>query len=264
METDEVKALYDLSALPALELEEDMVLTDALDVGFLVPIYGEQVRHLWLSSNGWVSVEKPENANSYALCLPGASLPRGTLAPFWADLDPASGGAIRAGRVASDTYVVSFEAVPIWTRDTPAEERPTFTFQVALHADGEVEFLYGEMGAMPDRWSAGTSTTFERGQGIGCYRKPERLEGRRWRLRNQPSPTDWTRVEPDFLSVLPGRRAEFTVSLGGAAVAPWLDHYEGVVRVTTNDFHRRVLEIPVQVTIEEAPYHISAPFIFVR
>ncbi|MGH2522808.1 MAG: S8 family serine peptidase, partial [Anaerolineales bacterium] len=179
--------LYDLSAFPPLPLGDDMIYTDTLELGFNIPIYGLLANQLYLSSNGWVSVARPTSSLAWALCLPNDSLLPGTLAPFWADLDPTQGGAVRAGPVSSNTFVVSFENVPPW-RETPDPAGPTNTFQMALHADGRVQFIYGNMDALPGKWSVGVSQDIHRAQGLGCNHAPLALSGRSWTLRNQPLP----------------------------------------------------------------------------
>jgi subtilisin family serine protease len=256
--------LYDMRAFPSLPLTDSMILTDSLELGFALPIYGGLATRLYLSSDGWVSVARPEASDAWALCLPGSNLPAGTLAPFWADLDPSAGGAVRAGRVSRDTYVVSFEAVPEWRLGNPQlSGRPTYTFQLALHADGWIEFLYGSMGPMPRKWSVGVSTSFERGQGIACNREPKALSGRSWRFLNQPNSELWAGVEPSQLTVAPGEAAEITVMLKGTVPVPWRREFDAAVQLATNDPRQRVVTIPVAVTIGEAPFQLGLPLLFI-
>src|SRR5262249_39805572 len=144
--------LYDLNSVEPISLTDDSIYSAALQIGFDIPIYGQLVDRLYLSSNGWASVTPPDSALPLANCLPNGNLPAGTLAPFWADLDPGTGGVVRFGNTDPDTFVVSFEQVPPW-RQIPNPFGPTYTFQLVLHANGQVEFLYGAMGALPERWS---------------------------------------------------------------------------------------------------------------
>jgi hypothetical protein len=249
-------ALFDMSAFPPLALADDMVYTDTLDLGFSMPIYGALVDRLYLSSNGWVSVLKPSASVQFAYCLPNDRLPPGALAPFWSDLDPSQGGAVRAGRVAADTFVVSFENVPPW-RETPDPAGPTFTFQLALHADGRVRFLYGAMGSLPGRWSVGASYDAGRGQSVACYRPPQPLSGRSWTLQNQPSPAVWLRGAPGALTVPPGDSAVLTATLSGLGYVPWRsDPFVGVLRLTTNDPARPTVDVPASVLVTTPPSDI--------
>jgi hypothetical protein len=254
-------ALYDLSAFPALPLADDLVYTDPLTLSFGAPIYGQVVTQVYLSSNGWVSAVKPAASVQFAECLPGGNLPPGTLAPFWADLDPSQGGAVRAGQVTSDTYVVSFEAVPPWF-ETPPPNPPTYTFQLALHADGWVDYLYGAMGAMPSKWGIGVSDGGGRAQNIACYLGSQTLAGQRWRLKNQPQPAIWLSGAPPSLTVPPNSASTLTATVSGFGYVWWrTEPFEGVLRLTTNDPLQPQADIPAQLIPGPAPFTHWFPII---
>lgn len=260
IEEGEPQALYDMGRFVPLPLADETVLTEPLKLGFFFPLYGVLTDTLYLSSNGWVSAIKPESTEAWALCLPGAYLPPQTLAPFWSDLDPSQGGAVRAGAVAPDRYVISFEGVPHWQPEGREEPAPTYTFQLVLHADGAAEFLYGEMGEMPTYWSVGVSTAFARGQGIACHKAPISLVGRRWLLRNQPSPAQWLYAEPESLTIAPGEAASMTVGLAGNSPAPWRGvPYRAHLQLETNDPALPTLQLPVRLAVEPPPRQLTLP-----
>jgi hypothetical protein len=70
---------------------------------------------------------------------------------WWADLDPARGGAISTFAPAADRFVIQYENVASAAGVTPAY---TATFQIVLYADGSVGFNYRDV---PD--AAATSLT---------------------------------------------------------------------------------------------------------
>ncbi len=242
--------LYDLSAFSPLSLTDDLIYTEPLQLGFDFPFYGQLVNQLYLSSNGWVSVAKPKDPAPLAGCFPSTRLPTGgVLAPFWTDLDPSQGGIVRAGSVSSATYVISFENVPPW-QENPEPNPPTYTFQLAFHADGRAEFIYGLLGATPWSWGVGAMFTSERYQTIACERQPKELPGRTLTLRAQPSPTLWLSASPAAQTLLPGASAPLTVSLIGAAYVPWRTvPYTGTVRLSTNDPTQPQLDWPVALRV---------------
>jgi subtilisin family serine protease len=253
---------YDMSAFPRFVLADDQVYTDPLPLGFNVPIYGQLVSQIYLSSNGWVSAAKPSSSVQYADCLPNGNLPAGALAPFWTDLNPAITGTIHAGAVSTDTFVVSFENVPHWSQN-PQPTDPTYSFQLALHADGKVEFIYGPMGALPGVWSVGVSHDAARGQNIACYRTTSALAGRRWTAANQTSPPVWLTAAPGSLNIAPGATETVTASLFGFGYVPWrADPFSSVVRLTTNDPLQPVVDVPAEDWVTgPAPYNQWLPFI---
>ena len=253
--------LYDLSAFPPLPLADDTIYTNTLDLGFPVPIYGALVDRLYLSSNGWVSMARPNGAAPLSYCFPSDRVPAGALAPFWTDLDPSVGGAVRAGRVLSDTYVVSWEAVPPWQED-PAPNPPTYTFQLVLHADGRVQFIYGAMGDLPGRWGVGVSYDLTRAQNLACHRNPQPLTARTWTLRNQPSPALWLSGMLVTQTVMPGETAVLTASLAGLGYVPWrTEPFTGQLRLTTNDPTQAAVDIPAGLSVGAPPYVFWFPVI---
>ncbi len=253
--------LYDLSNAQPISLTDDSIYTAPLQLGFTVPIYGTLVNQLYLSSNGWVSASQPTSAQPLANCLPSGSLPPWSLAPFWADLDPGVGGHVRFGHIDAHTFVVSFEQVPPW-RQTPDPSGPTYSFQLVLHDNGNVEFLYGPMGALPERWSVGASFDLTRGQSLACYSSVPILPGTKWRLRNQPNSALWLDANPITLKIQPGATATFEAVLSGFGFAPWHpDPFVGTLRLLTNDPGRPSVDISAQASVGPPAGQIVLPII---
>jgi subtilisin family serine protease len=246
--------LYDLSASAPLTLTDDEVYPQALELGFGVPIDGAVVGQVYLSSNGWVSLSRSDNAAPGGDCLPSGSLAPGTLAAFWADLDPGAGGAVRAAAVDAETYVISFEAVPLW-HEAATPPAPTYTFQIVLHADGAIEYLYGAMGELPDRWGVGIGYDFTRGLRLACQKAPADLSGTVWRMRNQPLPSLWLAADPLALNIAPGETLTLTARLTGSGAASWHpDPLIGWLQLTTNDPALPTVELTATASMGPAPF----------
>jgi hypothetical protein len=253
--------LYDLSFAAPISLTDDSIYSLPLQLGFAIPIYGQLVSQLYLSSNGWVSAALPDSAEPLASCLPNGGLPAGALAPFWADLDPGVGGAVRFASIDPNTFVISFEHVPPW-RQTPDPTGPNYTFQLVLHAGGQVEFLYGPMGTLPDRWSVGVSQSATRGQLLTCYREDAALSGTVWRLRNQPDSSQWLSTGVDELTVQPGHTAILQARLSGYGFVVWHpDPFSGILRLLSNDPGQPQVDLSAQVLVGPAAFHTSLPVI---
>jgi hypothetical protein len=241
--------LYDLSAAPAIALADDTVYEQPLELGFSLPVYGQLVSRVYLSSNGWISVQPSTSAAPLASCVDGSGLPPGSLAAFWTDLDPSAGGTVRAAAVDADTFVVSFEDVPHWKME-PDPAAPTYTFQIVLHAGGAVDFVYGAMGELPARWAAGASLSSARSQSLFCFKSPAELSNRRWTLHNQPSAATWLSAASEVLVVLPGQTTQFPVVLKGFGFVPWLtEPFVGSVRLSTNDPSQAAVNLPAQAIV---------------
>ncbi|HHY57596.1 MAG TPA: S8 family serine peptidase [Chloroflexi bacterium] len=72
-------------------------------------------------------------------CLPILTQPLQGAFGWWADLDPTLGGAIKTFQPTSDRFVIQYEAVASAAGVTPPY---TATFQIVLHANGNVGFNY--------------------------------------------------------------------------------------------------------------------------
>jgi hypothetical protein len=168
---------------------------------------------------------------------------------------------VRAGQVDGDTFVVSFEAVPPWQED-PAPDGPSYSFQLVLRSTGQIEFLYGAMGPLPDRWSVGLGYDEVRGQRLACYQSLDELSNRMWRFRNQPLPSFWLGVEPGQVALDPGATGAFTALLSGFGYAAWHpDPFSGIIRLTTNDPGQSTIDIPVMATIGAPAHSIWYPLV---
>jgi hypothetical protein len=243
-------ALYDLSAFAPLPLADDMIYTDALTLPFTLPVYGALYDRLYLSTNGWVSVQPPLDARPQAACSGNTLLPAGSLAAFWTDLDPSQGGAVRAGAVDADTFVISWEAVPAW-RATPDPAGPTFTFQIIVRSEGSVEYRYGTMGTLPWPWSVAVFGGPGREQTLSCVRggDPQSLGGLGWRLKNQPLPAFWLSGAPATVTVPPNGTATLTATLSGLGYVPWrTEPFQSVLRLSSNDPLQPQADITAQIS----------------
>ncbi|HEY1011623.1 MAG TPA: hypothetical protein VGE07_02890, partial [Herpetosiphonaceae bacterium] len=243
--------LYDLSAFPPLPLGDDQVYTDTLDLGFSIPAGNGFVSEWYVSSNGWVSASEPLNAVSGAGCLPTFNLPDDSFAAFWADLDPSRGGSIRAGQVNADTFVVSYERVPMFSSQPLRPDEPTFTFQIIARSSGEVQFRYGQMGALPQRWAVGAIPADSGGQSIACHAMSQALPARTWTLLKQPPAPIWLEIDPeDELEIPPGGQAVITATLRGAGYAPWrLGPLRGRIELATNDPRQLWASLDARLTL---------------
>lgn len=171
------------------------------------------------------------------------------------------GGAVRFAQVNPTTFVVSFEHVPPW-RQTPDPNGPTYTFQLVLHANGKIEFVYGAMGALPDRWSVGASFDATRGQSLACYRTDPIAGGTQWGLHNQPQPSLWLGANPIDLTIEPGHSASIAAVVSGFGYAAWHPNpFAGTLRLFTNDPGQASVDLPASASVGPPPYQLVLPVI---
>lgn len=247
---------YQLETFEVLRLGNEQVYTQGVVMPFQVPLFGRYVTRLYPTSNGWIATARTGDPRRTIRCFPTGFAYSGMLAPFWADLDPSQGGSIKAGLADPDTYVISYEGVPL--RDPTAAPGATrYTFQVVFRRNGTIEYRYGSMGAMPSRWAIGMSSTQERAQGLGCFEEPRLLGFRGWQLLNQTSPRTWMGLQDtSSLTIFPGGFVEIPIGFRGYSPAPWLNApMHGRVELLTNDQRHPAADIPTRVAITSASHH---------
>lgn len=113
---------------------------------------GRSWNSLGIVSNGYVVVGGGTDADVSFVntALPDPAAPRNILAPFWTDLDPTTGGAVRMGVLtdgANDWIVVDWEAV----RDFSALTVNSFQIWIGVDGDAnpgeDISFAYGAVGS---------------------------------------------------------------------------------------------------------------------
>ena len=110
--------------------------TVAVDLPFAFPFYGQPHR----DASSCMPTAASPSARPTAAAASAASAdswPAAPVAAFFADLDPARGGSVTA-RVSADRAVLVWSAVP------GGGQINRNTFQIVLHASGEIDLVYGD------------------------------------------------------------------------------------------------------------------------
>ncbi|MGE3172168.1 MAG: hypothetical protein AB7O97_06030 [Planctomycetota bacterium] len=123
----------DSPAAQVLQLGDDQITTP-LPLGFQVPYPGGGASSIQVGSNGSIYLESSFD-QSFSPSTSALLAGEARIVPFWTDLNPNSGGAVTLDLTAGAAFV-TFTNVP----EFPATG--SNTFQVALHASGQVDLLY--------------------------------------------------------------------------------------------------------------------------
>lgn len=128
---------------------------DETIVNYNVPAYeyaGETYTRLGVVSNGYLVVGGGTGADVEYLNqnLPDATPPNNVLAPFWTDLNPGAGGAIRIGILSdnsgNDWLVVDYAAVKEYSTAT----NNTFQVWIGLNGVEDISYAYGAVNGNGD------------------------------------------------------------------------------------------------------------------
>ena len=108
---------------------------------------GETFTSIGIVSNGYGVVGGGTGADVDFINqdLPDPALPNNVLAPFWTDLNPAAGGALRAASLTDGVnswIVLDWEGVPEFSNGTPAN----FQIWIGVNGTEDISYTYGDVG----------------------------------------------------------------------------------------------------------------------
>ncbi|MHB8522061.1 MAG: S8 family serine peptidase [Limisphaerales bacterium] len=135
----------DPGSMAALTLGDDGVST-GLALPFTFSFYGQGYNQVYVGANGLVGFVNQGLSTMPNTVLPNPSLPRTILCPYWADLDPSSGGSVRIGTTGTAPnrqVVISWVSVPVKGSFLNLAK---VTFQaVLLEGSNKIQFQYQQI-----------------------------------------------------------------------------------------------------------------------
>jgi hypothetical protein len=107
---------------------------------------GESWNRLGFASNGFLIVGGGTDGAFINQTLPDPTGPNNVLAPFWTDLDPTTGGALRIATLTNGAHswiVADWQDVPLFGTDV----RNSFQVWIGYNGFEDIWFLYGATGS---------------------------------------------------------------------------------------------------------------------
>lgn len=119
------------------------------------PFYGQSYRRVFVTSNGYVTFQRPEFASYFGDPIPTSNTPNNAIYPLWTDLvvDDASQvqwGIYRPDRRGPGAYVLEFTQMRVYGGTA------TVDFEVFLWSDGRIDTLYRNNAGAPGDGSTST------------------------------------------------------------------------------------------------------------
>jgi hypothetical protein len=241
---------------PALTLD-DNGYKDNVPLGITFPFFSYSLTKTLVTADGMLAFSLPNLPYSGLSnrCLPANEFYFYMIAPFRANLDPSSGGAIRYGTIDSGTtFVLSYENVPLHGSPGGA----TYTFQVLLHDDGRIVFQYRALGPLPSDLSVGIQHTSLESQELGCGGTTPIADGLAIELQPQVPAPNWLHTPTLEGQVLPAGEQQITGTLTWFHPgAPYLQR--GRIEITSNDPIRSRIVIPATIDALPPPHEFWLP-----
>jgi hypothetical protein len=129
----------DISSVGTPVTLTDESFVGPIRIGFNFPLYANNHTELYIQSNGLLTFDSG-TAPYDNPGIPDITAPNPVVAPFWDDLNPENGGAVRYYLdSANQRFIVSYDGVPLYNGGGGVY------FQVVLYISGKIEYNYGTM-----------------------------------------------------------------------------------------------------------------------
>tara|TARA_Y100000588_G_scaffold375019_1_gene450878 strand:+ start:8240 stop:10669 length:2430 start_codon:yes stop_codon:yes gene_type:complete len=120
--------------------------SEAIDIGFSFPFYGENYNECIINPNGWIGFGNDNDAWDN-VSIPSTSAPRPAIFGFWDDLNPVNDNCSSCeGEVYYHTdgsrLVVWFNNVAHWPSYF---DNSIYNFQIVIYSTGEIQYNYDSM-----------------------------------------------------------------------------------------------------------------------
>jgi len=219
-----------------------------INIGFDFELYDQTYNQCTINPNGWIGFGGDSNAWDNS-SLPTSDVPMPAIFGFWDDLNPVNNAnsSDMSGYVYyqafEDKFVVFFDQVVHWVGS--GSTTGTYTFQVVLHANGNIDFNYQEMTGSINSATIGiqaSNTDYIQIAYNSNYTEP-----------NMSSyvlpPADWFSLSNLNGTLEPGDSdvIDITVNTEGLAEGIYFD----IISIETNDYDSSLLNIPITLNVTD-------------
>uniref|UniRef100_A0A832I5Z7 Choice-of-anchor D domain-containing protein n=1 Tax=Eiseniibacteriota bacterium TaxID=2212470 RepID=A0A832I5Z7_UNCEI len=219
-----------------------------IPLGFDFPFYGNTFNTVNVCTNGWLSFTNTTTDLSNDP-LPNSAAPENLLAVFWDDLLPGTSPP-RVYRYADGTrFIVSYVGVPRFSSGGP------YTFQVILYPSGRIVYQYLSMqGTRLNEATIGLQNA-ARNDGLTIVHNANYVhDNLAIEIATIP---DYLTVTPTTGTVPPGGSLALQVQFNTAGL--FGGHYDGAVRIQSNDPDEPVVSVPTSLTAVGTPDVAASP-----
>ena len=225
---------------PGTRSPEDAGFADVA-LPFPFPLGGDVFTSIRIYTDGFVSFV-PGNLPTGGVAqiyLPNPALPNGIVAPFMADLAPASGGQVLTGTLPDGRFVVEYRQMQVVTEPDSAP----VGFVVTFAQSGEIRLAYDRITP-----SAARLVGVESADGQGAFITRREVSNTTLILVN---PTGVLSVTPAQFSLVSGGQLDLTVEVRTAGLPP--GRYAAEVSVISTEPVESVTErlvLPLRINVE--------------
>jgi subtilisin family serine protease len=227
-------------------LPGDGWISDPIPMGFTFPFYGQDFTRVRIGGNGFLTFS-PAQASGENQRLPSQSAPGNLIAGFWDELDFPSSASV-LWLAGNSAFVVQYNDVMRRNGGGP------YTFQIILLASGEILFQYLELTGLAYSETIGIQDDSGRAGLSVAFNVPYVHERLALRLQVQKP---WMTAAPRSGRLRAGASVPIALSFDASGLMPGT--YDGLQPILTNDPDRPRVEIPLTLSVADAPAIAADP-----
>jgi hypothetical protein len=215
-----------------------------IDLGFPFSFYGSEYTTVQICTNGWLSFSSSSTAYTNQQ-IPGTDEPNDLIAPFWDDLNPASGGTIYYySDQANEQFIVQWDEVRHY--DDPPDTG-TYTFQAVLFSDGRILYQYDTLVGSLTSCTVGIENA-EGTDGLEVVFNQAYLHDSLAVLFEAEGDGEWLTVTPTSGTVGPDTADVVAVAFSPGTLPDGT--YLATITIASNDADESSISIPVTMNVE--------------
>ncbi|MCX2743832.1 S8 family serine peptidase [Mangrovivirga sp. M17] len=213
-----------------------------IDLPFQFPFYGKKYSSIWISKNGYIAVEDPEN-EPINVDFGASEDFKGVIAPFWTKLQLDNGNGLNYS-LEDDQLIVQ------WT-NLQAEGGGTInpgkvTFQVEINNEGVIKFHYMDISS----WGGLLLYGLKSPDGTEIVSTDRNYLIVNWADFTNNSTMIINPPQHGAINILSDKQLNLTVS---AEDIYYTGVYSDTIELHTNSAAQSLLKIPVEISVSEAP-----------
>lgn len=223
-----------------------------LQLGFSFSYYGRLFSHIWISTNGFISINDIASGAVFINTpLPRAAVPNGIIAAFWDDLDGSKSGG--GGKVyykqEKDRFIIQYTNWPLFSTAVPG----VLTFQIVLYRSGKIMCYYKSVSGSTASATAGIENP-EGTDGLQVVYNASYIKNN-LAVKYEADP-DWLIVPPVRGRLYNGSSADLEITFRPEGLPE--GQYKMDLEIASNDPEHQVLIIPVKMNIAPVPVELTS------
>ncbi|MFC2128143.1 hypothetical protein ACFLRU_07205, partial [Bacteroidota bacterium] len=232
---------WDVLNLQEGRLEIEANEYESIELPFEFPFYGAKYNTIWISPNGYISVQEPKNQPQSPEFILEDDF-NGIIAPLWANLKINENGDGLNYKIQDNKLIVQWYKLKGQNSST---DPGTISFQVEIDAEGTIKYHYGEIESWGGLLKYGLKST----DGTEYLEEPKSQIMLWANIKNNSSIII---TPPQRGSIAAQQQDAFNLTISAEDIF-YPGTYQDTLTLVSNSKNQKTLEIPVSLTVTGSP-----------